>query len=64
MLIIRIKDNENIDRALRRYKKKLRDVNLLSEVRKKQHFEKPSKTRRSQVQKAQYQQKIRQEMEG
>lgn len=64
MLIIRIKDNENIDRALRRYKKKLRQVNLLSDVRKKKHFEKPSKRRRIQVEKAKYQQKIRQELEA
>jgi len=52
MLIINIKDNETIDRALGRYKKKVRDTQLLKEVRRRKSFEKPSVTRRGQVLKA------------
>jgi small subunit ribosomal protein S21 len=52
MLIINIKDNETIDRALGRYKKKIRDTQLLKEVRRRKSFEKPSVTRRGQVLKA------------
>ncbi len=52
MLIINIKDNETIDRALGRYKKKIRDTQLLKEVRCRKSFEKPSVTRRGQVLKA------------
>ena len=52
MLIINIKDNETIDRALGRYKKKVRDTQLLKEVRRRKSFEKPSVTRRGQILKA------------
>lgn len=64
MLIIRVKENENIDRALRRYKKKIKQVGLLSEVRRRSHFVKPSKERRLEINKAKYQQQIRQFLEG
>ena len=49
MLIIKVKDGENIDRALKRYRKKYRDVKLLREIRGRKEYVKRicSKKRRS-----------------
>ncbi|MCP4438578.1 MAG: 30S ribosomal protein S21 [Aureispira sp.] len=54
MLIINVDDRESIEKALRRYKKKVRDTKLLKIIRKRKHFEKPSVTRRAEVLKAAY----------
>ncbi len=39
---IRIKENESFENALRRFKKQVEKTGILSEVRKREHFEKPS----------------------
>ena len=54
MLVINIKDGESIDRALRRYKKKVRDTKLMNEIRERKNFEKPSVSRRKEIIKAVY----------
>ncbi len=54
MLVIEIKDNENIDRALKRYKRKYRDTQLIREIRKRREFTKPSVRRRHERLKAAY----------
>lgn len=54
MLIIDIKENENIDKALKRFKKKFEKTGVLKELRKRQAFEKPSVVRRETVKKAVY----------
>jgi small subunit ribosomal protein S21 len=46
MLIVEIKDNENIDKALKRFKKKFEKTQVLKELRRRQAFEKPSITKR------------------
>jgi small subunit ribosomal protein S21 len=46
MLIIDIKENENIDKALKRFKKKFEKTGVLKQLRKRQAFEKPSVTKR------------------
>ncbi|MDX2286606.1 MAG: 30S ribosomal protein S21 [Bacteroidia bacterium] len=46
MLIIRIKDGETVDKALRRYKKKFEKTGVLKEVRSRMHFHKPSEERK------------------
>jgi small subunit ribosomal protein S21 len=56
MLIIEVKDGESIDRALKRYKRKHRKVGLIREVRRRQHYTKPSVKRRNEIQKAAYKQ--------
>lgn len=63
MLIIDVKDNENIDRALKRYKRKHRDAKVMQQIRARQHFTKPSIERRKQVLKAAYKLKKQQEVE-
>ncbi|NJK84411.1 MAG: 30S ribosomal protein S21 [Saprospiraceae bacterium] len=46
MLIINVKDGESIDRALKRYKRKHRQVQMAKELRNRKHFTKPSVERR------------------
>ena len=54
MIIIEVKDSETIDRALKRYKRKHRDVGVIKEVRRRKQFTKPSVRRRAEVLKAIY----------
>ena len=54
MLIIEVKDNENIDRALKRYKRKYQKTRILREIRDRQQFTKPSVKRRNTMLKAEY----------
>ncbi|RME97979.1 MAG: 30S ribosomal protein S21 [Bacteroidetes bacterium] len=54
MLIIERKDGESIDRMLRRYKRKHRNVKLRNELRRRKEFIKPSVLRRKEVLKAAY----------
>lgn len=56
MLIINVKDDESIDRALKRYKKKFQSVGLIKELRRRKHFTKPSVVRRNEVLSAAYRQ--------
>jgi small subunit ribosomal protein S21 len=58
MLIIDSKDCENIDKALKKYKKKFEKSKVLLQLRERQSFTKPSVRRRGQVLKAIYKQKI------
>ena len=43
---IRVKDNESLDSALRRFKRSCAKSGVLSELRKKEHYEKPSVRRK------------------
>ena len=54
MLIIERKEGENIDRMLKRYKRKHRNVKLRNNLRERQHFTKPSVKRREEILKARY----------
>ena len=58
MLIIDSKDCENIDKALKKYKKKFEKSKVLLELRDRQSFTKPSIRRRTQVLKAVYKQNL------
>ena len=46
MAEIRIKDNESLDSALRRFKRQCARAGVLAEVRKREHSEKPSVKRK------------------
>jgi small subunit ribosomal protein S21 len=39
---IKLKENESFENALKRFKKQCEKIGILSEVRKREHFEKPS----------------------
>jgi small subunit ribosomal protein S21 len=54
MLIIDVRDSENIDKALKKYKKKFEKARILKQLRKRKAFEKPSISRRMEVIKAVY----------
>ncbi len=42
MSIVKIKENESFENALRRFKKSCERAGILSEIRKREHYEKPS----------------------
>lgn len=62
MLIIEVKDSENIDRALKRYKRKVQQTKILRELRDRKEFSKPSVQRRNQILKAVYKEKKSREL--
>lgn len=43
---IRVKDNESLDSALKRFKRQCAKAGVLSEIRKREHYEKPSVKRK------------------
>ena len=57
-LIISLKENESIDKALKRFKKKFEKTGVLKELRSRTAFEKPSVTRRSEIIRAAYRQRM------
>ena len=58
MLVITIKENESIDKALKRFKKKFERTGVLRELRRRSAFTKPSVERRTQIIKAVYKQQM------
>ena len=56
MIIVEVKENESIDRALKRFKRKFRDTGILKELRRRREFTKPSVRRRNELLKAKYRQ--------
>ncbi len=64
MIIVPIKENETIDRALKKFKKKFEKTGVVRQLRERQSFEKPSVTRRSVVKKAVYKNNLRMEEES
>lgn len=58
MLILEGKDCENIDKALKKYKKKFEKSKTLTQLRERQAFTKKSIRQRKQKQKAAYRQQI------
>ncbi|MEZ7894092.1 MAG: 30S ribosomal protein S21, partial [Polaribacter sp.] len=54
MLIIPIKEGENIDRALKRYKRKFDRTKTMKNLRARKNFTKPSVANRAQRIKASY----------
>ncbi len=49
---IRVKDNESLDSALRRFKRSTARSGVLAEVRKREHYEKPSVRRKKKAEAA------------
>ena len=54
MLIIPIKDGENIDRALKRFKRKFDKTGAMRQLRTRKQFTKPYVKNRQKIQIAQY----------
>lgn len=58
MIIINVKENESIEKALKRFKKKFERTGVLKELRSRNYFEKKSVSRRNEKLKAAYRQKM------
>jgi small subunit ribosomal protein S21 len=56
MIIVNVKENESLDKALKKFKKKFEKTGVLKELRSRQAFEKPSISRRMAVIRARYRQ--------
>lgn len=54
MLVVPIKEGENIERALKKYKKKFERTGVMKELRSRQQFTKKSVKRRQEIIKAEY----------
>jgi small subunit ribosomal protein S21 len=63
MLIIPVKEGENIERALKKFKKKYERTGVLKSLRERKHFTKPSVLKKKAIEKAAYRDKLRREME-
>ena len=59
MIIVPIKEGENIERALKKFKRKFEKTGAVRELRAHKNFEKPSVIRRMAHQKAIYVQHLR-----
>jgi small subunit ribosomal protein S21 len=59
MIVINVKENESIDKALKRFKKKFEKTGVLKELRARTSFEKPSVKRRSEIIRAAYRETLR-----
>ena len=63
MIIVPIKEGENIERALKKFKRKFEKTGVIRELRERQAFKKPSVRKREVTQKAVYIQQMHQDLE-
>lgn len=63
MIIVPVKEGENIDRTLKKFKRKFEKTGVIRELRSRQAFVKPSVRRRDELKKAIYVQKLQREDE-
>jgi len=61
MLIVKAKEGENIERMLKRFKRKVNETKLVIQLREREQFTKPSVKRRQELMKAKYIQKLKEE---
>jgi len=61
MIVVNVKENESIDKALKRFKKKFEKTGVLRELRERTFYTKPSVKRRTEVIKAEYRQHMREQ---
>lgn len=63
MIIVPLKEGENIERALKKFKRKFEKTGVIRELRSRQAFIKPSVRRREEIKKAKYVQKMQESEE-
>ena len=63
MNIVHVKNSENIERALKKFKRKFEKTGVVKELRARQQFDKPSVLKRLKMEHAIYVQKLRQNEE-
>jgi len=59
MIIVKIKEGENLEKALKQFKRKFNAIGVVKELHDRQQFTKPSMKRREIVKKAIYVQKLK-----
>lgn len=59
MIIVPVKEGDNIERALKKFKRKYEKTGIIKELRARQAFQKPSVTNRKKMMKAVYVQQLR-----
>ena len=59
MIIVPVKDGENIERALKKFKRKFEKTGVVKELRARQQYNKPSVLKRLQMEHAIYVQQLR-----
>ena len=60
MIVVPVKDGENIERALKKFKRKFERTGVIKELRTRQQFDKSSVANRKKMMKAVYVQHLRQ----
>ncbi len=63
MIVVPLKEGENIERALKKFKRKFEKTGVVKELRNRQAFIKPSVEKRKQTMRAIYVQQLHQEEE-
>ena len=63
MIIVPVKEGENIERALKKFKRKFEKTGVVKELRRRQQYNKPSVLKRLKMEHAIYVQKLRQNEE-
>lgn len=63
MIIVPVKEGENIEKALKKFKRKFEKTGIVRELRDRKTFEKPSVLRRTEVKKAIYVQHLQMDEE-
>ena len=58
MIVVSVKEGENIERALKRFKRKFERTGVVKELRARQQFDKPSVLKRLAKERAVYVQKL------
>ena len=60
MIVVQLKEGENIEKALQKFKRKFEKTGVVKELRNRQAFEKPSVAKRKQIMRAVYVQQLQQ----
>ena len=60
MIVVPLKEGENIEKAIKKFKRKFEKTGVVKELRNRQAFEKPSVTKRKQMMRAIYVQHLQQ----
>ena len=63
MIIVPVKEGENIERALKKFKRKFERTGVIKELRSRQQYDKPSVNKRLKMEHAVYVQHMRDEEE-
>ena len=63
MIVVPLKEGENIEKALKKFKRKFEKTGVIKELRNRQQYDKPSVKKRLKMEHAIYVQKMRQNEE-